>query len=279
MKLKRITHIVLAPSLFLICLLGCPATTPPNLSAGDTKTVMLPGNVQLVMVWIPPGTFFMGKDYTSTNDAFAESPQHQVTFATGFWMGKHEITKRQWEALMPVNPWAGQQSISTDPDSPAVYVSWNEAKLFVNALVNHSGLPFRLPSEAEWEYACRAGTATRYYWGDDPGLSNIGNHAWYNANANDFARPVGQKLPNLWGLHDMSGNALEWCEDDFHNGYTGAPADGSAWVDTPTRGLYRVFRGGSAFTNADSNRSGSRKYFYLPNNSQASGGFRVAQTP
>ena len=278
MQQGRFTFMARVLVILFVPLLGCPAASPPNLSAGDTKTVMLPGNVPLVMVWIPPGTFFMGKDYTSINDEFAESPQHQVILSYGFWMGKYEITKRQWEALMPVNPWAGQQNISTDPESAAVYISWNDARLFVNALVNHTGLPFRLPSESEWEYACRAGTATRFYWGDDLSLTNIGNYAWFNGNANNFARPVGQKLPNLWGLHDMSGNAIEWCEDDFHNGYAGAPADGNAWVDAP-RAPYRVMRGGSVFTIADFCRSGSRKYYYLPNNSTSSGGFRVAQTP
>jgi len=107
---------------------------------------------------------------------------------------------------------------------------------------------FRLPSESEWEYACRAGTTTRFYWGDDPDYTQIDFYAWYDNttwDANEpYAHVVGQKLPNAFGLYDMSGNAEEWCEDGYHSSYMGAPVNGSAWVDSP-RGTGCMVRGGS----------------------------------
>jgi len=157
------------------------------------------------------------------------------------------LTKAQWMALMGTTPWSGWSGVSDDPDSPAEIVSWNDAHSFVTALNIHTGRTFRLPSEAEWEYACRAGSATRFYWGDDPSYTAIGAYAWYDGNTWDagevYAHVAGSKAAERMGLHDMSGNVLEWCEDDWHDNYAGAPADGSAWVDS-IRGLDRVIRGG-----------------------------------
>jgi len=199
----------------------------------------------------------MGRYPGEQDSDFNEDPQHSVT-VPGFWMAKYELTKRQWQAVMGTTPWAGSSYVHVldDPDSPAVYVDWDDAKAFITALNSYTGKTFRLPSEAEWEYACRAGTTTRFYWGDDPSYAEIGSYAWnyYNAyNVGErYAHVVGQKLPNAWGLYDMSGNVLEWCEDDWHNSYTGVdvPTDGSAWVDSP-RGLTRVLRGGDWYTPGD----------------------------
>jgi len=214
---------------------------------GEGETIMLPGNVPLEMVWIPEGTFMMGR-YPGEQDSYSdEDPQHSVTISNGFWMGKYELTKAQWTAVMGTTPWSGRSYVLDDPDSPAIYVSWNDAQAFITALNGLTGKTFRLPSEAEWEYACRAATATRFYWGDDPSYTAIADYAWcwYNAwNVGErYAHVVGLKLPNAFGLYDMSGNVYEWCEDDFHFDYTGAPANGVAWVDSP-RGFYRVSRGG-----------------------------------
>ena len=241
-------------------------------------TVLLPGDVPLTVVWIPAGSFDMGR-YTGEQDSSSiEDPQHSVS-VPGFWMGKYELTKAQWTAVMGTTPWNGQIYVLNDPDSPAVYVSWNDAQSFITTLNGLTGLTFRLPSEAEWEYACRAGTTTRFYWGDDPSYT-VGNaYCWWRYNAYDvnerYAHIVGLKTENAFGLYDMSGNAWEWCEDDWHSNYTGAPTDGSAWVDSP-RGSYRVARGGGWDDYGNFCRSAFRGYTY-PSLTHGSLGFRLAR--
>lgn len=155
----------------------------------------------------------------------------------------------------------------------------NTVQAFVTALNTHvantgqgSGT-FRLPSEAQWEYACRAGTTTRCYWGDDPSYTQIGNYAWYAYNSTSQTHPVGQKLPNAWGLYDMLGNVWEWCEDWYHSSYTGAPTDGSAWV-SPTSSN-RVARGGGRVSIGgcrSANRGGDH-----PSDASIELGFRLAR--
>ncbi len=242
---------------------------------GQTETTMLPGDVPLVMVWIPGGTFQMGR-YPGEQDSWdSEDPQHSVT-VPGFWMAKYELTKAQWQVVMGTTPWAGHDLVLNDPASPAVYVSWDDAKAFITALNGLTGKTFRLPSEAEWEYACRAGTTTRFYWGDDLSYTQIGNYAWYWGNrlSGLYAHEVGQKLPNAWGLYDMSGNEWEWCEDDYHGNYTGAPSNGAAWVDSP-RAVDRVVRGGMWYGYGNICRSAIHSSYY-PGNSYYDLGFRLA---
>jgi formylglycine-generating enzyme required for sulfatase activity len=244
--------------------------------AGTIQTVMLPGNVPMELVWIPGGAFMMGR-YAGEQDSFAwEDPQHSVTLG-GFWMATHELTKRQWTAVMGTTPWSGQLFVLADLDSPAVYVSWDDAKSFLTALNNYTGQTFRLPAEAEWEYACRAGETTRYYWGDDPGYTDIGNFSWYLGNCSSelYAHVVGGKTANGFGLYDMSGNVSEWCEDDAHNDYIGAPTGGQAWVDTP-RGIVREVRGGAWNGPSYGCRSADRSSG-PPNLGFSSLGFRIVQ--
>jgi hypothetical protein len=158
---------------------------------------------------------------------------------------------------MGTTPWSDRGQVLEDPDSPAVYVSWNDAQDFITALNQLGQGRFRLPTEAEWEYACRAETTTRFYWGDDPNYIQINDNAWYSGNKEgDYAHVVGQKLPNAFGLYDMSGNVMEWCQDFFHDNYTEAPTDGSAW-ESPSS-PYRVHRGGAWYYNAQSCRSAYR---------------------
>jgi formylglycine-generating enzyme required for sulfatase activity len=225
------------------CLTGCPGTLPN----ANQETVMLPGDVPLEMVRVSSGTFQMGRYPSEQDSSSYEDPQHTVT-VPAFWMAKYELTKRQWKAVMGTEPWAGKSYVLNDLDSPAVYISWTDAKAFIAALNTHTGLSFRLPSESEWEYAARAGTTMRFYWEDDTDYTVINNYAWWTVNAwdvgNRYAHVVGQKLPNAFGLYDMSGNVWEWCEDDWHDNYNGAPSNGSAWVFSP-RGSSRVLRGGS----------------------------------
>ena len=248
--------------------------------AGTGTTIFLPGNVPLTMVWCPAGTFMMGAT-ANEQDSYPdgkEKPQHQVTFAQGFWMGKYELTKAQWTAVMGTTPWEGQNYVLNDPNSPAVYISWNDAQSFITALNNYAGLTFRLPSEAEWEYACRAGSTTRCYWGDDPTYTEIGKYAWYIRNTAYvglmYAQVVGQKLPNAWGLYDMIGNVTEGCQDVYHVDYTGAPTDGSAW-ESPT-GADRVGRGCSWIVDYGSDSRSASRGGGSPSSTYFQVGFRLA---
>lgn len=243
-----------------------------------TETIMLPGNVPLEMVWIEPGTFMMGRYSGEQGSLSDEDPQHQVTLTQGFWMSKYELTKAQWTAVMGTTPWSGQDWVLDDTDSPAIYVSWNDAQAFFTALETLTGKTFRLPSEAEWEYACRAGTTTRFYWGDDLNYTVSNDYAWWAYNAWDvgeqYAHVVGQKLPNAFGLYDMSGNVWEWCNDWY-----GSYSSGSATDPTgPASGSYRLVRGGS-LSNSDGIWRSANRNGYTPDASYHNSGFRVLRTP
>ena len=224
--------------------------------AGTEVLELLPGNVPMTLVWVPSGTFLMGRSAGETEGTDNEDPQHTVT-VQGFWMGKYEVTKGQWQAVMNTTPWSGQTDVSNDLDSPAVYVTWNDAQSFITALNNYTGAAYHLPSEAAWEYACRAGTTTRYYWGEDPTFTQIGNYSWTWVNCNGYSHVVGQKLSNTWNLFDMIGNAGEYCQDVWHNNYTGAPTDGSVWEDVLVN-LSHVVRGGGWGSTVNNCRSATR---------------------
>jgi len=236
-----------------LVLLTFVSTQPVNI---HTNIFMLPGNVPLEMLWIPPGSFMMGSPEDEQGRMDNESPQHEVTISEGFWMGKYPITQAQWEAVMGNNP-----SDFIGDNRPVERVSWNDirgANGFLEQL--NTIIPrqnFRLPSEAVWEYTYRAGSTTRFYWGDDPDYTEINDYAWYMDTSGGETQDVGLKLPNAWGLLDMAGNVLEWCEDDWHDIYIGAPTDGSTWVDNP-QGNYRVLRGVSWGGRADGCRAAYR---------------------
>ncbi len=216
-----------------------PVTAPDG---AQTETFLLPGDVPLDMTWIPGGTFMMGAYPGEQDEGAYERPQHSVTLP-GFWMGIYEMTQAQWKAIMG-------EAIPGSPERPPNHAiddaSRGQAKAFVQALNNHTGKAFALPSEAQWEYACRAGATTRFYWGDDPDYTQIGNYAWYGhaGNSGNETHAVGQKLPNAFGLYDMSGNVREWCEDAFYFGYEGAPTDGSPWANDGNS-YWGVLRGGN----------------------------------
>ncbi|MBZ0263492.1 SUMF1/EgtB/PvdO family nonheme iron enzyme [bacterium] len=196
----------------------------------------------ITMIWVEPGTFIMGA-YDGEQDAENnEYPQHPVTISEGFWLGKYEVTQAQWEAVVGENP---AHDYGVGDDHPVYYVSWHDIHDDLLTAINatEAGEPWRLPSESEWEYACRAGTETRFYWGDDPDYTEINDYAVYSGNDNGGTAEVGTKLPNAWGLYDMSGNLYEWCEDDYHGSYNGAPDNQTPWINNP-RGAYRVLRGG-----------------------------------
>jgi parallel beta-helix repeat protein len=191
-------------------------------------------------VLIPAGEFDMGSPPDEEGRWDCEGPVHHVTIGNAFYMGRYEVTQRQWRAIMGDNP-----SWFTGNDNlPVEQVSWDDVQEFIRKLNGKEGTDkYRLPSEAEWEYACRAGTTTRYSFGDDD--ASLGDYAWYFNNSGWQTHPVGQKKANPWGLYDMHGNVWEWVEDCVHCSYNGAPTDGSAWVVTCDDGAYRVVRGGS----------------------------------
>ena len=205
----------------------------------------LPGGASLEMVWIEPGTFRMGTPPSELGED-SERPVHDVTISQGFYLGKYEVTQGQWESVMGTRPWQGQHNVRSGSDYPAVYVSWEDAQEFIRRLNASLGSnAYRLPTEAEWEYACRAGTTTRWSFGDDE--SQLRHYAWYRDNASNvgerYGHSVGTKRANPWGLYDMHGNVEEWVQDCWHSNYQGAPADGSAWE---SEGCYwRVLRGGA----------------------------------
>ena len=214
-------------------------------------SLKLPGDISLELVEVKGGAFMMGSEDSGEAD-LDEQPVHRVT-VDSFWMGIFPVTQAQWKAIMGENPssFQGEQH-------PVESVSWKDCKRFfnkLNASVADRGIRFRLPTEAEWEYAAKGGNQSKgcKYAGSDM----IDDVAWYDENSGDRTHAVGQKKPNELGLYDMSGNVWEWCEDDWHENYTGAPTDGSAWVDSP-RGSHRVHRGGSWIISAWYCRSANR---------------------
>ncbi len=194
-------------------------------------------------VYVPAGCFQMG--CVSGIDCYDnELPVHEVCL-DGFWMGKYEVTNaqyRRWKRSHDSQEYGGH-SLNGETQ-PAVNVSWEDARAFTEWLTQQYDrkYTFRLPSEAQWEYAARAGTATQFYFGNDG--RRLGDYAWYAGNSAGRTHPVGRLKPNAWGLYDMLGNAWEWCQDSWHGDYHGAPTDGSAWESDDKR-LFRLLRGGS----------------------------------
>jgi formylglycine-generating enzyme required for sulfatase activity len=205
-------------------------------------------------VYIPPGLFKMGNPLGEA-DREKDETSHMVLLSQGFYMQTTPVTQNQWEAVVGRNP----SRARGDGDKPVECVSWHDVRDFIKRLNNRVvGMGFRLPAEAQWEYACRAGTRTKYYTGDTE--ADLDRAGWYRENANNTTHPVAQREPNSFGLYDMHGNVWEWMEDDWHDNYQGAPLDGSAWVDNP-RCSYRVVRGGSWYFPARYCRSTYRHGF------------------
>jgi formylglycine-generating enzyme required for sulfatase activity len=231
--------------------------------------VDLPQGMEFVA--IPSGSFVMGAPAEEAGSSFYERPVHQVTFSYPFEMMTTEVTQGIWEEMEGNNP-----SCFSGASLPVECVSWYDCQDFVDAMNDlDPSHEYRLPSEAEWEYSCRAGTTTRFYWGDDPGETGIGDYAWWNGNSDGTTHPVAQKLANAWGLFDMSGNVWEWCEDYWHGNYEGAPYDGSPWLVPASSWLVR--RGGSWGYDAPHCRSANR-YFGNPGLGGLYLGFRLVRS-
>ena len=240
---------------------------------GKERIVALPGDAQMTFVWIEPGTFQMGARLpedewlTGLEELIAldrgEVPVHEVEISTGFWLGKYEVTQEQWEAIMGTTPWrdanhTDKELVQSNPSHPAVYISWHDIQELIHRLNRVAGeAVYRLPTEAEWEYAGRAGTSTLWSFGNEEGAFttlwsfdknkvSFPHYTWYRGNTVDkgekYAHAVGQHRPNAWGLHDMHGNVWEWVQDWYDPDYY----KHSPRVDPvgPTSGSDRVWRGG-----------------------------------
>jgi formylglycine-generating enzyme required for sulfatase activity len=217
------------------------------------------------MVFIPPNTFRMGSPTNDLQRSVDEGPITTVIISRGFWIGKFEITQGEYVSIMNTNP----SFFPGDLSRPVSSVSWQDATNYCTKLTQRElaagripdGTAYRLPTEAEWEYAARAGTSTRFSYGDDPDFSSLTNYAWYSANAGLMVHPVGQKLPNPWGLYDMGGNVWEWCSDWYGNTLPGGTQIDPQGPASNAQGL-KVMRGG-AYDYFDSNcRSTSRLFFH-----------------
>ncbi|MGZ0173968.1 MAG: formylglycine-generating enzyme family protein [Planctomycetales bacterium] len=239
-------HLLLA--VLLVAMTGCGADTPA---------------APMRFVPIPPRTFTMGEGEEA----------HQVTLTKGFDLGQHEVTQEQYEAVIGTNP-----SQFKGPQNPVETVSWDDAVAFCRKLSElpaekSAGYVYRLPTEAEWEYACRAGTKTTYSFGDSD--SELGDYGWYDKNSGKTTHPVGGKKPNAWGLYDMHGNVFEWCQDwhgDYRSGSVTDPTGSSS-------GSYRVIRGGCWYFPFPARfaRSANRSWF-SPGNRGFHVGFRVLRS-
>lgn len=238
-----------------------PANKKPAKKTEPTKKTapaFRPTNPRIELVRIPAGSFMMGSTGVEPN----EKPAHQVTINYSFYMGKYEVTQAQWQSVMGNNP----SYFKNCGNCPIEQVSWDDAQNFIRKLNQmNDGYTYRLPTEAEWEYACRAGTT-----GD---AGNLSETAWYSENSGSKTHAVGSKQPNAWGLADMHGNVGEWCQDWYHETYYGAPGDGSAWLSGGEQ-KYLVLRGGSWGADAKDLRSAIR-YWGIPDARNAYGGFRV----
>jgi formylglycine-generating enzyme required for sulfatase activity len=195
---------------------------------------LAPG-IDIRLAKIQPGRFFMG----SFNGMPLEQPVREVVITQPFLLGIYPVTQNQWTAVMGGNP----SKHVGDSERPVENVSWIDAVAFCVSVSALTSLEFRLPSEAEWEYACRAGNGEEYFFGDN--AIALLDYGWYEINSMNRTHRVGRKRPNTWGLYDMAGNVWEWCADTWHSDYTGAPTTAAVWNDTQITQPRRVLRGGS----------------------------------
>jgi sulfatase modifying factor 1 len=233
--------------LMLLTTVGCDDSTnteqaaeQPTEQAAKSITNTIGMHLQL----IPAGTFTMGSPEGEVARQDDEN-QHKVTISKPFYMQTTEVTQGQWKAVMATEPWKGKSFVKEGPNYAASHVSWDDAVAYCKKLSEKEGKTYRLPTEAEWEYACRAGTETRSSFGDDENA--FGDYAWYDRNAwyigEQYAHQVGLKKPNAFELYDMHGNVHEWCHDYYEEDYyKQSPAQDPPG---PTSGSSRVSRGGS----------------------------------
>lgn len=231
------------------------------------------------LVWIPSNTFAMGSPVSEVDRDADEGPQTTVTFTKGHWIGAYEVTQQEYSDVTGTNP----SFFNDAPDRPVEFLSWEDATNYCATLTERertagripSNYEYRLPTEAEWEYTCRAGTTTRFSYGDDIGYASLGDYAWYDANSSNMTQRVGRKLPNPWGLYDTYGNVWEWCQDWYADAYSGGSV-----IDPmgPATGSMRVVRGGSYYFGGAPCRSANRGAV-AQDGSRYDLGFRVVLAP
>lgn len=256
-----------------------PRATPrPKPPVEKTKSpAKFTNQYRMEFVLVPAGKFMMG----SADGGTEEKPIHGVTIGRAFYLGRYEVSQYQWRAVMgrtlseqkrlidQNNSLALPHRLAGEGNEyPIYYVSWEDAHAFLQRLnALNDGYLYRLPSEAEWEYACRAG-------GSPDAASDLNPIAWYRTNSNDSTQPVGMRRANAFGLYDMLGNVWEWCEDWFHSNYDGAPTDGAAWLTRGELGQ-RISRGGSFSTRNLTFLRCTARGEETPDNRDFETGFRV----
>lgn len=249
--------------LFVLYLLFFQGSLSFSLAQEKTPT----NSLGMEFVPIPSGFFSMGCAPKLENCHDNETPQHVITISEPFYLGKYEVTQEQWEKIMGENP-----SRFKKRTNPVENVSWDDIQIFIRKLNLREGSgQYRLPTEAEWEYAARAGSSTVYSFGNNPGL--LATHAWYMENSKESTHPVGEKSPNAWGLHDMYGNVWEWVSDRYGD-YPKSSMDPQG----PSHGNGRVIRGGSWYSSERLCRSAVR-HEVQPRSRNDDLGFRLAFFP
>ena len=234
-----------------------------SLPAAEKPGSIVVNSIGMKLAYIPAGEFMMGSPDSESKADQDEFPRHPVRITKPFYLGIHEVTQKEWVEVMKTFPWRyGSLPVKEGNSYPAAPVGWKQAMEFCRLLTEREhrsgclprGWKYSLPTEAQWEYACRAGTTTRFSFGSDE--TSLDEYAWYESNSDLHGRPVGGKRPNAWGLYDMHGNVWEWCSDWYGKDYyLDAPR-----VDPrgPSRGLYRAYRGSSWYRTSKSHRSANR---------------------
>jgi len=257
---------------------GFRVVSPLGTIADTTRlglSLDLGSGVRMDLVSIPAGQFTMGSPATDADRDEDEGPQRKVTITKSFYMGMMEVTQAQWTAVMGTHPWKDKLFAKISNDHAANYITWEDAANFCEAISKKTGRLVRLPTEAEWEYACRAGTTTRFYYGDDPGYRTLAAHAWCVRNTwaadEKYPRTVGVKRANRWGLYDMHGNVFEWCSDRYASSY---PSGDARDPKGPIGGTTCVLRGGAWGYPLEYCRTAARQDFAPTDHSELCG-FRV----
>ncbi len=290
MKIWKIATpiVVVSVSILLFTVYGCESSPPgvaqvkeqmtsEQLELGDP----IANSLGIVLVPIPAGEFQMGTHIPKKkrNDQLkAETPKHLVKITRPFYIAACEVTQEQYEKVMGERPWEGKPLVKESSHYAASYVTWKKAVEFCEKLSQQENQEYRLPTEAEWEYACRAGTTTAYSFGKDG--KELGEYGWYMQNSYKAGEPyphaIGQKIPNAWSLYDMHGNVWEWCQDKF-GGYNGKK---KVTIDPvgPKKGRLRVWRGGGFAESAGNVRSATRlRYGQAGYQPEYTAGFRVVR--
>jgi formylglycine-generating enzyme required for sulfatase activity len=268
---------------FVISCTGSSETNKAGISSESQSTLQLrdlpkiTNSIGMKLVLIPKGTFTMGSPIEEKG-RFGHEEQHEVTISQDYYLGVTEVTQAQYEKMMGKNPsyFQGAKVGNANTALPVENVSWDDAVEFCKKLSDlpeekKAGRVYRLPTEAEWEYACRSGSKSAYSFGESS--KSLGDYAWFDENSNGQTHPVGQKKPNAWGLYDMLGNVWEWCSDWYGEYPKGAVSDPTG----PIKGSDRVLRGGGWYDGAAYCRPADR--VGLVPSLRYSFGFRLALSP